>query len=82
MHANEQCKQLHLALLLIIDALQLALLRTGDTCDLLIIDRPFDLISTVTHEWSYEAMAADVLGLQNNVFQYDADTQAGVVRVR
>ena len=49
----------------------------GDTCDLLIIDRPFDLMATVMHEWSYEAMASDVLGMQNNVFQYEADTQAG-----
>jgi len=49
----------------------------GDTCDLLIIDRPFDLMATVLHEWSYEAMATDVLGMQNNVFQYEADTQAG-----
>jgi predicted metalloprotease len=47
----------------------------------MIIDRAFDLISPVMHEWSYEAMAADVLAVQNNVFQYDADTQAGVIGV-
>ena len=55
-------------------------LYAGDSCDLLIIDRPFDLVSTVMHEWSYEAMATDVLGMQNNVFQYEADTQSGMKR--
>ena len=42
------------------------------------MDRAFDLIAPVMHEWSYEAMAADVLAVHNNVFQYDAETQAGV----
>ncbi len=39
-------------------------------------------MAPVMHEWSYEAMATDVLGMQNNVFQYEADTQAGEAQRR
>ena len=55
----------------------LTCVNAGDTCDLLIIDRPFDLMATVMHEWSYEAMATDLLAMHDNVFQYETETQAG-----
>lgn len=49
----------------------------GDTCDLIIVDRAFDLIAPVIHEWTYEAIASDILDLRNNVFQYQTETQGG-----
>ena len=41
------------------------------------MDRAFDLIAPVIHEWTYEAIASDILELQNNVFRYQAETQGG-----
>lgn len=41
------------------------------------VDRAFDLIAPVIHEWTYEAIASDILELQNNVFRYQAETQGG-----
>lgn len=49
----------------------------GESCDLLVVDRAFDPIAPVIHEWTYEAIASDILELQNNVFRYQADTQGG-----
>jgi syntaxin-binding protein 1 len=59
-------------------ALQKAgVLPAGDTCDLVVTDRGFDCVAPVIHEWTYEAMAYDLLNLEGNVFRYEADTQGG-----
>ena len=34
-------------------------------------------MAPVIHEWTYEAMAYDLLGLEGNVFQYTAETAGG-----
>ena len=34
-------------------------------------------MAPVIHEWTYEAMAYDLLGLESDVFRYDVETQAG-----
>lgn len=39
--------------------------------------RGFDAVAPVIHEWTYEAMAYDLLGLEGNVFQYTAETAGG-----
>lgn len=52
-------------------------LPTGSTCDLVIFDRGFDPVAPVIHEWTYEAMAYDLLNLDGEVFRYDVETQAG-----
>ena len=39
--------------------------------------RGFDAVAPVIHEWTYEAMAYDLLGLEGNVFQYMAETAGG-----
>ena len=41
------------------------------------MDRAFDLIAPVIHEWTYEAIASDILDLRTNVFNYQAETQGG-----
>eukprot|EP00891_Asterochloris_glomerata_P007891 jgi/Astpho2/7891/gw1.00118.18.1_t len=52
-------------------------LPTAETCELIIFDRGFDPVAPVIHEWTYEAMAYDLLGLESDVFRYDVETQAG-----
>ncbi|KAK9826197.1 hypothetical protein WJX81_006806 [Elliptochloris bilobata] len=59
-----------------------ALQRSGrlpaeEACDLIVVDRGFDAVSPVIHEWTYEAMAYDLLGLEGSVFQYTAETASG-----
>ena len=39
--------------------------------------RGFDAVAPVIHEWTYEAMAYDLLGLEGNVFHYTAETAGG-----
>lgn len=52
-------------------------MAAGDTCDLLVIDRGFDAVAPTIHEWTFEAMVADLLAPSNGLFQYDAETQEG-----
>ena len=39
--------------------------------------RGFDPVAPVIHEWSYEAMAYDLLDLQNDTFRYEIETGQG-----
>lgn len=39
--------------------------------------RGFDPVAPVIHEWTYEAMAYDLLNMDGEVFRYDVETQAG-----
>lgn len=39
--------------------------------------RGFDPVAPVIHEWTYEAMAYDLLNLDGEVFRYEVETQAG-----
>lgn len=41
--------------------------------------RGFDPVAPVIHEWTYEAMAYDLLNLDGEVFRYEIETQAGNV---
>ena len=43
-------------------------------CD---ICRGFDPVAPVIHEWTYEAMAYDLLNMDGEVFRYEVETQAG-----
>ncbi|KAL4443933.1 hypothetical protein ABPG75_011670 [Micractinium tetrahymenae] len=58
------------------------LLPERETCELVLTDRGFDPVAPVIHEWTYEAMALDLLAgtpcMQgDNVFVYEAETQGG-----
>ena len=39
--------------------------------------RGFDPVAPAIHEWTYEAMAYDLLDLQNDTFRYDIETGQG-----
>lgn len=50
-----------------------------ETCEVLILDRGFDTVAPVIHDWTYEPMVYDLLQMRSNVFTYQAETRAGVV---
>ncbi|KAK9819584.1 hypothetical protein WJX72_000024 [[Myrmecia] bisecta] len=54
-------------------------LPAAETCDLIVIDRGFDPVAPVIHEWTYEAMAYDLLNLEGNTFKYESETQGGKI---
>jgi syntaxin-binding protein 1 len=70
----------------------LSLQRAGlvperETCDLIITDRGFDPVAPIIHEWTYEAMAHDLLegtpSLESpNIFVHEVQTQGGKTEQR
>mmetsp|Transcript_535 Transcript_535/g.1654 ORF Transcript_535/g.1654 Transcript_535/m.1654 type:complete len:269 (+) Transcript_535:458-1264(+) len=55
-----------------------AAMPSGETCDLLIVDRGMDTVAPVIHEWTYEAMLHDLLEVgPSGVYKYQLETNAG-----
>lgn len=49
----------------------------GETCEVVIMDRGFDPVAPVIHDWTYEPLVYDLLAPQGSVFKYHAQTQGG-----
>ena len=43
--------------------------------------RGFDPVAPVIHEWTYEAMAYDLLNMKGDIFKYESETQGGACRL-
>ncbi|KAG2446991.1 hypothetical protein HYH02_008145 [Chlamydomonas schloesseri] len=52
-------------------------LPAKETCDLLVLDRSYDAVAPFIHEWSYEALAYDLVHIEGNVYRYETEQQAG-----
>ncbi|EFJ05985.1 hypothetical protein SELMODRAFT_236643 [Selaginella moellendorffii] len=46
----------------------------SETCDLLILDRSIDTVAPFIHEWTYDAMCHDLLGIEGNKYVYEITT--------
>ncbi|XP_024521880.1 SNARE-interacting protein KEULE [Selaginella moellendorffii] len=46
----------------------------SETCDLLILDRSVDTVAPFIHEWTYDAMCHDLLGIEGNKYVYEITT--------
>ncbi len=53
---------------------------SGDTstCEVLILDRSFDYVAPIIHEWTYEAIIHDLLNVPNSVYTFSINTNKGV----
>ncbi len=40
-----------------------------ETCDMIVLDRSYDPVAPFIHEWSYEAIAYDLLHIEGNVYK-------------
>mmetsp|Transcript_8158 Transcript_8158/g.30100 ORF Transcript_8158/g.30100 Transcript_8158/m.30100 type:complete len:632 (+) Transcript_8158:183-2078(+) len=47
------------------------------TCELLILERSFDPVAPVIHEWTYEAMVHDILDVKGKMYTYEFETNRG-----
>jgi len=48
-----------------------------ETCDLVVVDRSIDPVAPIIHEWTYEAMTYDLLPLNGDSYQYEAENRKG-----
>lgn len=48
-----------------------------ETCELLIVDRSIDQIAPVIHEWTYDAMCHDLLGMDGNKYVQEVPSKTG-----
>ncbi|KAI3504333.1 hypothetical protein L1887_32917 [Cichorium endivia] len=49
----------------------------NETCDLLIVDRSFDMIAPIIHEWTYDCMCHDLLDLDGNKYVQEVPNKSG-----
>ena len=54
-------------------------MSTTDTCELLVLDRSFDSVAPVVHEWTYETLLFDVCAqrIKGNIIRQTYDTTGG-----
>jgi len=57
-------------------------LPTRDTCDLIILDRSYDPLAPVIHEWTYEALVYDLLDMEGHMFKYSVEATNGKAEKR
>lgn len=57
-----------------------------ETCELIIMDRGFDTVAPIIHEWTYEAMIHDLLeddkSLRGKIYSYKSQMQGGKIETK
>eukprot|EP00850_Spirogloea_muscicola_P000416 SM000002S05496 [mRNA] locus=s2:67784:72742:- [translate_table: standard] len=53
-----------------------------ETCDLIILDRSFDPVAPVIHEWTYDCMCHDLLPMEGSKYRYEVVTSSGAKDVK
>ncbi|TVU13295.1 hypothetical protein EJB05_40339 [Eragrostis curvula] len=48
-----------------------------ETCELLIVDRSIDQVAPIIHEWTYDAMCHDLLGMDGNKYVQEVPSKNG-----
>ena len=51
--------------------------NAAETCELVIMDRGFDPVAPVIHDWTYEPMVYDLLAPEGSTYRYHAENNRG-----
>ena len=51
--------------------------RAAETCELVIMDRGFDPVAPIIHDWTYEPMVYDLLAPEGSTYRYHAENNKG-----
>lgn len=73
-HRARICEQLAQRLDAQVEGISLSSFPKVPSCDCLILDRTMDAVAPIIHEWTYEAMAYDLLPVENNVYNRPGGT--------
>ena len=53
--------------------------RAAETCELVIMDRGFDPVAPIIHDWTYEPMVYDLLAPEGSTYRYHAENNKGAL---
>lgn len=51
--------------------------RAEETCELVIMDRGFDPVAPIIHDWTYEPLVYDLLAPEGGTYRYHTENNKG-----